>query len=77
MTDKASLDVLLYRYSICARYMNDQSEESWIRLCDTVLLDVKKRIEERRCRLCLDVPGKDGLGRPCKGCRGTGWRTPP
>src|SRR3990167_1337240 len=25
-----------------------------------------------RCRLCLDVPGKDGLGHVCKGCNGAG-----
>lgn len=24
------------------------------------------------CPSCLDVPGKDGLGRPCKTCDGTG-----
>lgn len=26
-----------------------------------------------RCPKCQDVPGKDGLGRPCKGCGGSGW----
>lgn len=25
-----------------------------------------------RCRKCQDVPGKDGLGKPCKGCGGSG-----
>lgn len=25
------------------------------------------------CPACLDVPGKDGLGRPCKRCLGTGF----
>ena len=25
-----------------------------------------------RCRLCLDVPGKDGRGHVCKGCNGAG-----
>jgi hypothetical protein len=25
-----------------------------------------------RCNACLAVPGKDGLGRPCKRCKGTG-----
>lgn len=24
------------------------------------------------CSQCQDVPGKDELGRPCKGCHGTG-----
>ncbi len=24
------------------------------------------------CPSCLDVPGKDGLGQPCKTCEGTG-----
>lgn len=27
----------------------------------------------RRCPLCLDVPGKNGLGYPCNGCAGTGY----
>ncbi len=26
-----------------------------------------------RCRACQDVPGKDGRGRPCKPCHGTGY----
>lgn len=26
-----------------------------------------------RCQSCLDVPGKDGLGRPCKNCGGSGY----
>lgn len=26
-----------------------------------------------RCGLCLDVPGKNGLGAPCYGCDGTGY----
>lgn len=26
----------------------------------------------QRCDKCQDVPGKDGLGRPCKTCKGTG-----
>lgn len=30
-----------------------------------------------RCQKCLDVPGKDGLGRVCKGCNGTGDVTEP
>lgn len=25
------------------------------------------------CNKCQDVPGKDGLGRTCKGCNGSGW----
>lgn len=29
-------------------------------------------IGERRCPACLDVPGKDGLGRTCKTCGGKG-----
>lgn len=29
-------------------------------------------VTERRCQKCLDVPGKDGLGRMCKGCSGRG-----
>lgn len=28
--------------------------------------------ETRRCPSCLDVPGKDGLGRTCKTCGGSG-----
>lgn len=28
------------------------------------------------CPLCQDVPGKDGLGRPCKGCEGNGMVAP-
>lgn len=27
---------------------------------------------ESRCKHCQDVPGKDGLGRPCKHCNGAG-----
>lgn len=31
----------------------------------------------QRCRLCLDVPGRDGLGNPCRGCDGaTGYTLP-
>jgi hypothetical protein len=26
----------------------------------------------QRCPSCLDVPGKDGLGRVCKRCKGSG-----
>ncbi len=26
-----------------------------------------------RCAKCEDVPGRDGRGRPCKGCNGTGY----
>jgi DnaJ-class molecular chaperone len=25
------------------------------------------------CLKCQDRPGKDGLGHPCKTCKGTGW----
>ncbi len=31
------------------------------------------RRTEPRCKSCLDVPGKDGLGKPCKTCGGSGY----
>lgn len=34
-------------------------------------------VRGRRCTKCQDRPGYDGLGRPCKHCRGDGWITPP
>jgi len=42
-----------------------------------VTADMMRRAEKmgQRCTKCLDVPGKDGLGRPCKGCAGTGFLT--
>jgi hypothetical protein len=29
------------------------------------------------CNKCQDRPGRDGLGRTCKSCRGSGWIKPP
>lgn len=43
-----------------------------LRIAASRFLDNAKSMRLERCQKCLDIPGKDGLGRTCKGCNGTG-----
>lgn len=43
----------------------ENAERAIARLCESLA-------SRERCTDCLDVPGKDGLGRPCKRCEGHG-----
>lgn len=57
---------------IAHRTASIAADMTWAELEDEFHSLIELQADSVRCDACQDLPGKDGLGRPCKKCHGAG-----